>query len=66
MPGGNPAIYLMHSCTNAFSCVSGADANGDTSEVLSYMNTSTSTETLYLAVDTVDTLAPYFLTIDIY
>jgi len=67
MPGGDPAIYLVYSCNNDFSCVAGSDRRGDNLEVLSYMNLTGQAENLYLIIDTPGAaLRPFFLTLDIY
>jgi hypothetical protein len=65
MPGGDPGLYLLYNCTNAFSCPAGVDARGDAVEVLTYANGSTGTETLYLVVDSKTGLRPYYLTLDL-
>ena len=64
MPGGNPGLYLLYNCTNAFSCPVGADQRMDGQEALAYTNTGSVPETLYLVVDSRTALQPYFLTID--
>jgi len=64
MPGGNPGLYLLYNCTNAFSCPVGADQRMDSQEALAYTNTGSVPETLYLVVDSSTALQPYFLTID--
>ena len=65
MPAGDPGIYLLYNCTNAFSCPVGADLRADGTETLAYTNTSSVPETVYLVVDSKFGLSPYFLTIDL-
>jgi hypothetical protein len=66
MNNANPALYLTYNCSNAFSCVAGSDIRGDGQEVLTYTNTDTSSENLYLVLDTPSGMTPYFLTVNIY
>jgi hypothetical protein len=65
MPGGDPGVYLLYNCTNAFSCPVGADLRADGTETLAYANASSVPETVYLVVDSKFGLSPYFLTIDL-
>ncbi len=65
MPGGDPGLYLLYNCTNAFSCPVGADARGDGVEAIGYINNTAISETLYLVVDSKYGMLPFFLTVDI-
>lgn len=66
MPGGDPAIYLLYNCVDAFSCPIGADLSLGQNEQLSYTNLGAGTENLYLVVDSKTGLLPYFLGVNIY
>lgn len=67
MPGGDPALYLLYNCLDAFSCPIGSDVGGvSASEQLVYTNYSASPETLYLVIDSKGVgLRPYFLGVSI-
>ncbi|MEQ1503603.1 MAG: hypothetical protein ABMB14_15300 [Myxococcota bacterium] len=66
MPGGDPAVYLVYNCADAFSCPVGADASIGTTEQLVYQNTGAGAENMYLVVDSKSGLTPYFLGVTIY
>lgn len=52
LPDNDASIYLVRDCTNADTCVVGADENDDgITESLSYFNATDETEILYLVLD---------------
>ncbi len=63
MPGGNPAIYFVYQCDDAFSCPAGCDASIDEKELCSYTNQSAVDERIYAVIDSEDGILPYFLSI---
>lgn len=66
MPGGDPGLYLLYNCQNAFSCPVGADLSLGTNEQLVYTNQSAGTENLFLVVDSKTGLRPYFMGVTIF
>ncbi|MCB9672005.1 MAG: hypothetical protein H6734_21190 [Alphaproteobacteria bacterium] len=64
MEDGDPALYLTSDCADLDSCLTGSD-NAGAIETLVHVNNTGDVETLYLTLDTKDTLSPFFLTINI-
>jgi len=64
MPGGDPGIYLLTNCNDAFTCVAGADTGADPDEELVYVNNTGTPQNLFLVVDSADGLRPYFLSVN--
>jgi len=61
MPGGDPALYLLYDCTQAFTCAAGSDASLDATEAVVHQNTSLYPQRVYLVVDSKTGLLPFFL-----
>jgi hypothetical protein len=66
MPGGDPGVYLLYNCLNAFSCPVGSDASIGQNEELYYQNQSAGTENLFIVVDSKTVMRPYFMGVQIY
>ncbi len=62
MPGGDPVIYLLYNCNDAFSCPVGADDSLDATEEISYTAGGTN-ERVYVVVDSKTGQRPYFLSV---
>jgi hypothetical protein len=64
MAGGDPGVYLLYDCANAFLCGAGGDLSLGPNEGLEYTNNSADVERLYLVVDSKSGLHPFFLSIN--
>ncbi|MEQ1566478.1 MAG: hypothetical protein ABMA64_12625 [Myxococcota bacterium] len=63
MTDGDPGIYLLYNCVDAFSCAAGADLSATGLENLVHKNYGAYPERVYLVVDSKAGLGPYFLSI---
>lgn len=63
MPDGNPSLYLLTNCNDAFQCVAGVDDTTLSDETLLYTNNGAADENLFLVVDTEAGQTPYFMSV---
>ncbi|MEN0061833.1 MAG: hypothetical protein AAGA48_06750 [Myxococcota bacterium] len=64
MPDGDPSIYLLSNCNDAFQCEAGSDNSLANEETLSYTNSGPDQD-LFLVIDTKTGQQPYFLSVNI-
>jgi hypothetical protein len=61
MPDGDPALYLVFNCNDAFSCAAGSDGSLGETEDIAYTNGTAYTQRAYLVVDSKSGLKPFFI-----